>query len=747
MKHKNCVELNPMDSLLTAKIYILEDNIFRVMLYKNPDTLPSSQTVSWCDNAGDGNTRFNPQGFTFPNYSLSHESGKTIIETKSLRLCITLDGFHLSWTHNVNGQWLPLLNDRPTQSYNLNGELGHGAYHYIQRHPNEKYMGLGEKSGDVIKNGQSYRFCNIDCMGYDAKSSDPLYKHIPFVLTQTAGSWYGLYYDTYAACRMDLGRELDNYHGHYRYFWADCDYLDYYVIAGHSVSTVVQQFSMLGGRSVFTPRWSLGYLGSTMSYTDSPNPVELLNDFADKCEENQIPCTGFHLSSGYTSIENRRYVFHWNRDKFPDIEGFCKSYTKRGIGLIANIKPCLLADHPLYEQCAKQGLFVKQQDGTPAKSQFWDGMGSWLDFTNPSTVAWWKQNVEKQLLDYGISTWNDNNEFEIWSNEAICIGDGGVTRAAELRPLMTLNMIKASYEAQKCHNPSKRPFLISRSGALGMQRYVQTWTGDNYTCWETLRYNHKMGIGLSLSGIYNFGHDVGGFAGPRPDEELFVRWIQHGLFMPRFSIHSWNDDQTANEPWMYPSVLPVVVQLMKFRQTLTPQLYNLVYYSHAQYEPIVRPLFYHYPDTDYESDLYMLGADMMVANVFDKGICDIILILPAQDDWYGLNGDDYHKGGKAITCPASMEDPLSVFVRAGSVIQLAIDDKQLSYHVFIPESADFSSNLFWDDGESYEYLTSNCITTFAFDAGRNALTVSGPNAHFEVIIHDYLHRDIKIERT
>ena len=110
-----------------------------------------------------------------------------------------------------------------------------------------------------------------------------------------------------------------------------------------------------------------------------------------------------------------------------------------------------------------------------------------------------------------------------------------------------------------------------------MQRYAQTWTGDNFTSWKTLRYNLRMGHGLSLSGIFNFGHDVGGFAGPKPEPELFLRWIEQGIYWPRFSIHSWNEDGSANEPWMYPEILGAVREALELaRAACAAALYAAV---------------------------------------------------------------------------------------------------------------------------------------------------------------------------
>jgi alpha-glucosidase len=114
--------------------------------------------------------------------------------------------------------------------------------------------------------------------------------------------------------------------------------------------------------------------------------------------------------------------------------------------------------------------------------------------------------VKETLLDYGITaTWNDNNEFEIWTDKALVHGFGQPHSAHERKPLQSLLMMRASRDAQKAHAPDERPFLVSRSGAVGMHRYAQTWSGDNSTSWETLKYNLKMGLGLALSGVSNTG--------------------------------------------------------------------------------------------------------------------------------------------------------------------------------------------------------------------------------------------------
>ncbi|MFV0414079.1 MAG: TIM-barrel domain-containing protein, partial [Oscillospiraceae bacterium] len=275
-------------------------------------------------------------------------------------------------------------------------------------------------------------------------------------------------------------------------------------------------------------------------------------------------------------------------------------------------------------------------------------------------------------------------------------------------------------------------------GCLGMQRYVQTWSGDNYTCWETLRYNHKMGIGMSLSGIYNFGHDVGGFAGPKPTAELFVRWVQHGIFMPRFSIHSWNDDGSVNEAWMFPEYTETIRNLIVLRYRLLPYLYHLLYQSHTEYAPVVCPVFYYFPgEEEYESDLYMLGPNMLVANVFDQGVHTLQVRLPKGANWYNLWDGSFYPGGSIVECPAPLHRPAPVFMRAGSVLPFNATVQgfstkeafELSCTVFALAEGTCSQSFFTDDGASYGYQKGQCtLLQISIQASPSEITLVVTNS-------------------
>ena len=519
--------------------------------------------------------------------------------------------------------WRVIAADRATQAYDFGWWDGR-AHHYCQRRAGERFYGLGDRSGDCDRAGRSFRLTNLDAMGYDAESTDPLYKSIPYLLVaDAAGRCHGTFYDTVADAHFDFGRELDNYHGAYRHMVADAGDLDLWMIAGPEPRAVTRRFTWLTGRPALMPRWTLGYSGSTMSYTDAPDAAAQMAGFLSKLAEHDIGCTSFHLSSGYTSIGDKRYVFHWNREKFPDPQAFVATFAAAGVELVPNIKPALLRSHPRFDEVASAGFFVADEEGVAVEAQFWDEAGSYIDFTQPRAAEWWREQVKSALLDQGIvATWNDNNEYEIWDKRARFAGFGKPRAAAEMRPVQPLLMARASRRAQVEAFPQRRPYVVTRSGMAGLQRYAQTWSGDNRTEWKTLRYNARMAIGLALSGVSNSGHDVGGFAGPAPSPELLVRWVQAGVLMPRFSIHSWNDDGTVNEPWMYREALPAIRRLMALRQQLIPFFYDLLHRYHAEYEPMVRPTWLDFPEDPIawqECDEHLLGPDLLVVSVMESG--------------------------------------------------------------------------------------------------------------------------------
>jgi alpha-glucosidase len=654
------------DTGAVAHVFVLEEDVIRLLVLPDGGLRhPRSWTVAPGaeDVPSEGRDRFDTAGLACPSFAWDQaDPDLLVVSTSRLKLTVELRALRCRWEVWLDGAWSEAARDRPTQAYDF-GWWNGTPRHYLARSPGEQYFGLGERSGPMDRAGRRFRLSNLDAMGYDARTSDPLYKHIPFYITRRSDSGlaFGLFYDTLSDCVFDFGCEHSNYHGPYRYFAAEHGDVDLYVLAGPTVADVTRRFTWLTGRPAETPDWALGYSGSAMGYADAPDAAVQLEGFLAELAEHDIPCTSFHLSSGYTTIGARRHVFHWNREKFPDLAGLFARFAEAGVKVVANIKPVLLTDNPAFAAAARAGLLLADADGQPVLEQFWDGVGAYVDFTNPRAADWWTGQVKARLLEFGITaTWNDNNEYEVLNPRTLAYGFGEAFPAREMKPLQTLLMLRASRRAQVAHAPDEPPFLISRAGFAGMQRYAQTWSGDNRTSWETLKWNIPMGLGLALSGVSSIGHDVGGFAGPKPDAELFVRWVGLGVFLPRFSIHSWNDDDSVNAPWMHPEILGDVRALMRLRERLIPYIGALLQRYRDAYEPVMRPLFHDFPDDPeawVETDDFLLGDAIFVAPVTAPGVATRRVRLPAGAHWRDAWTGKVFPGAATLDRPAPYAQP------------------------------------------------------------------------------------------
>lgn len=707
------------------QITLLDHSLVRVQHW--PDGAPRLDRT-WCvagppgDVPLEGRSRADLSPFRRPGLRLENTPGGLRLHSDALALDARLGDLRLEW-QLPSGEVFAA--DVPAHAYTYD-RAGRAVFHHLARRDGEHYYGFGEKAGPLDKAGMRLRMCNVDAFGYDAERTDPLYKHIPFYITYVAelGLAYGLFYDNLSATTFDLGREVNALRGgRYRVYEAADGDLDYYLMLGPTVEAVVEQYTALTGRPALPPRWSFGYLGSTMSYTEAPDAQEQLKQFVALCDRHDIPCDLFHLSSGYTTDEaGRRNVFTWNYQRIPDPAAMVAGFHAAGIRLAPNLKPHLLTSHPSYRDLAARGGLIRSASGDrPEVGSFWSGglyqtaPGSYVDFTSRAGYEWWQAQINTALLDYGIDAiWNDNNEFEVWDDSAQADGFGQPIPMGMARPLQTLLMGRASFEALARRRPDERPFVLSRAGAPGIQRYAQTWSGDNTTSWDTLRWNIPMGLGMGLSGLANMGHDVGGFAGPKPDAELFVRWVQNGIFHPRFTIHSWNSDGTANEPWMHPEVLPLVREALRFRYRLIPYLYSLAVEMARTGHPMIRPLVYHFSDDPrcrVESFEFLLGPGLLVASVLEPGATTREVYLPAGVGWYDYANGTRFAGGQTIAFDAP-PGRIPLLARAGALIPLgkpmrhvgAEPDDWREVRVYPPTGAgEAHFALIEDDGRTLDY--------------------------------------------
>jgi alpha-glucosidase len=654
-------------------VQFLGESLARVTLkpaagFKEPRTWAicpeAASDVPW-----EGRPRTSLSGFDLPKVSATTSS----LSTPRLSVSIQTHPLRLVWTDARDGA--AVAADRVTSSYMTEARSGL-VRHYLQREVGagnialEKHYGLGDKTGPLDLTGRRLRTGGMDSIGFDPEHGDPLYKHWPFTLSRTAsGQWLGLYYDTLATCTFDFGCEHDMYHGFYRYVEIDDGDLDYYLMVGDTPAEVIAQWMRLIGGTARVPAWSVGFAQTAMGLADAPDAQHQLDQFIDKVRAHGVPISSFHYGSGYsTGVGARgkqRYVFTWNTAKFPDPKTLNKKFNANGMRLVANIKPCLLDDHPAYESVRTAGGFITNaKTGEPIVEPYWDGMGSHLDFTNQSSIEWWQKNLKAQVLDYGIDVgWNDNNEYAILDDDAVSGGFGKRIPMHRSKPLHSMLMTRATYEAQQ--DVASQPiYTVSRAGSPGIQRYAQTWSGDNTTSWRTLKWNIRTGLQMSISGMFNIGHDVGGFYGRIPEPELFLRWVQACSLNPRMVMNSWKQDASgghfSNVPWMHAEVTKDVIAAIELRYKLMPYLLECFERASAHHEPIIRPTFYAFPDDDEcfkDSDDFMLGGQYLVAPVVEEGarIRRVYLPkLPTGQTWQDFESGEVFASGQYHTVDAPL---------------------------------------------------------------------------------------------
>ena len=491
--------------------------------------------------------------------------------------------------------------------------------HYSRMEEEDCFYGFGEKAGLLNKNKEFLRERATDAMGYDPEKMDTLYKHIPFYirLSRTTKKAVGLFYHNFYESVFNMGREKSNYWPRYTYWQADGGDIDLFLLGGGTVARVVDNYTRLTGRPALMPKRALGYQGSSMYYPElEKDSDDAVLDFIDTIKEEGFPIDGFHLSSGFTSYQNRRCVFQWNTTRFKDPRAYFAAMNARGAQNVPNVKPGILLMHPWFDKFVEQDVFVKDsKEDTYGVGKWWGGDGAFWDFTKASARRAWMDYLIENIIDVGTdSVWNDNCEYDSLLDKDCRVDfDGKGGTIAALKPIMCTMMCKIAGDAVREHNPDARPYIVCRSGSAGIQKYAQTWCGDNYTSWKSLRYNIPIITGMGLSGQPNEGADIGGFAGPAPEEELFVRWVQNGIFQPRFSIHSASNDNTVTEPWMYRGSAPLIRNALLLRYRMAPYLYSLEYEATQTGAPIMRALVYEFQDDPNvwdESFEFLFGRDL-----------------------------------------------------------------------------------------------------------------------------------------
>ena len=460
------------------------------------------------------------------------------------------------------------------------------------------------------------------------------------------------------------------------------------------------------------PLWSLGYQQCRFSYFSQEEVRELVKTF----EEKDIPLDVVYLDIDY--MDGFR-VMTFKTPNFDDAAGLISDLKEKGIRTITIIDPGVKVDEEylVFKRGKEGNHFTKKLDGEIFIGAVWPGDSAFPDFSNNDCREWWKSELKKFISEHGMDgIWNDMNEPCVFNNDhktmlESCLhnSDNGVIEHKEFHNRYGFEMSRCSKEAQEELHPNERGFSMTRATYAGGQRYSSVWTGDNMSLWSQMRMSISMNANLGISGFSFVGNDVSGF-GLDSSEELFIRWMEMGPFIPIFRNHS-NMYTRRQEPWAFgPRAEKIAKKSIELRYELLPYIYDLYYISHKEGLPIFRPMI-----MEYEKDMnllnireqFMLGENMLVAPVLYEGERSKAVYLP-KGSWFNYFTMEKLQGGKWYKLPCELDEIL-VFVKEGSIIptynkkfrNVKERPNNILLKVFGENAKGFHYN---DDGHTMEYL-------------------------------------------
>ncbi|MFY0688474.1 MAG: DUF4968 domain-containing protein [Cyclobacteriaceae bacterium] len=579
------------------------------------------------------------------------------------------------------------------------GRMGNQVITHKKLQDDERFIGLGEKTGDLNKRGGGYTNWNTDSFAY-GNHTDPLYSTIPFYIGLHHNRSYGVFLDNTFRSHFNFGASNHRFSS----FMAEGGDMDYYLFAG-DVQRIIEGYTWLTGRMELPPKWSLGYQQCRYSYYPEHEVRTVARTFRDK----QIPCDVLYHDIHYMQDYK---VFTWNNERFPNPKRLINELHNDGFKVAVIVDPGIKLEkgYEAHDDGVKQDVFIKYSDGEYYTGDVWPGTCYFPDFSSEKGRKWWGSKFE-ELVAQGVDAfWNDMNEIATWGNflpnSLVFNNDGDPISTHEARNVYGTEMAKATKEGVEQFIGDKRTVVITRAAFAGFQRYGVLWTGDNVSSDESMMLGCRMVTGLGLSGLPFTGNDVGGFAG-RTEVDLFARWISIAVFQPFLRAHTFVNTADA-EPWSFGErVEEIARNYINLRYRLMPYLYGAFVESAASGLPVARSLAINHAhdervyDAQYQNQFY-LGKDILVAPA--ESTKQIIKVFLPEGVWVDLHTGKQHQGNQIIyqDCPL---ERLPVFVRAGAVLPMQSlvqstsqhHDGRLHLHVY-PGSVGAQFELYEDDG-------------------------------------------------
>lgn len=462
----------------------------------------------------------------------------------------------------------------------------------------EKIYGLGERFTNFIKNGQTVDIWNED----GGTGTEQAYKNIPFYLSNKK---YGLFVDNPGKVSFEVGSEKVSR----VQFSVPGEEMSYSVIGGEDLKSILNTYTDLTGKAPLVPDWSYGLWLSTSFTTDYDEKTVL--EFVDGMAKRNIPLSVFHFDCRWMK-ELEWCNFDWDKSKFPDPEGLLKKLHDRGLKVCVWINSYIGQKSPLFEEGAKNGYFIKNEDGSVWQWDKWQAGMAIVDFTNPEATKWY-QGYLKKLVAMGVDCFKTDFGERI-PTEGVKYYDGSDPEL--MHNYYTYLYNKAVYDVLVETKGADQAILFARSATVGGQQFPVHWGGDCSSNYPSMAESLRAGLSFGMSGFGYWSHDIAGFE-DQASPDLYKRWTQFGLL----SSHSRYHGSTAYKvPWLYgDEAVDVAREFVDLKLQLKPYLLKMAQETHETGVPMMRAMVLEFPDDPTCEDIdtqYMLGDDLLVAPIF-----------------------------------------------------------------------------------------------------------------------------------
>nr|WP_039986271.1 TIM-barrel domain-containing protein [Paraglaciecola mesophila] len=584
---------------------------------------------------------------------------------------------------------------------------------------NEKLLGGGERILGMDRRGQRFPLYNKAHYGYTTESNQ-MYFGLSAVMSSNK---YVLIFDNSARGEMDLGASNSDE----MRFEAIGGRTSYIVVAGKTYPELIENFVTVTGKQPLPPRWALGSFASRFGYRSEQE----VRDTVKKYQESGFPLDALVLDLYWFGADIKGHMgnLSWDEKTFPTPVKMISDLRKEGVKTVVITEPFILSSSKNWQDAVTHNALVKNPEGNPYQFDFYFGNTGLVDVFDNDARDWFNQTYTTLYKQGVAGWWGDLGEPEVHPADALHNLNGMSATGDEVHNAYGHKWAEQVYQHQVSLAPNARPFIMMRSGFVGSQRYgMIPWTGDVSRSWDGLKPQVELSLQMGLLGLGYTHSDLGGFAGGEVfDPQMYIRWLQYGIFQPVFRPHA--QDNIAPEPVFHQGKTKDILRTyVELRYAMMPYNYSLAFENSLTGMPLMRPMFFENEDDVSLIDVkdqYFWGDALLVKPITQANQKEVSITLP-KGAWFNFWSDERYEGGKNITLPTDIK-LLPVLARGGAIIPMTLpvlstDDystKSLDLHYYADKSALHSTSVMYnDDGKNPHSIRDQAFETLTFNAAR-----------------------------